>query len=690
MPGWYIHMDVARKALASLDSNPTAALVFGANGPDAATLTKIARDNPTYAALGAIGPDIFFMLPDFKPPLGPMLWNLAREVELLFTLWDDHFLGPYESAMGPIGDNLQDELNALSGGLKDTIETIFGEAISILKDEIIRLITQQYDFFGLLSSGVPSGFDEQTFYWSDMLHYRETYRFGAVLWKRAANEADPVLKARFQAFALGWMSHLATDVTGHAFVNQKAGGPYRLHWQRHHLVENHMDALVYNTDHKAQPIYQEMSNAALHLWLAFNPDGSSRVDCFKPEPNPPYPDGDHSADIVGRHAVWDVDSDMPDELAQFIADALKDVYWPLNNPPPAPVPSPTRGPAALNSSATGPVACCPTIISTLDGRVPFATGGFAEKQDIIGAYFLLYKYVKFTTTDYYKIRRPEPPDVFVIPSFPSPPGSGDSDPGPGASSDNSSFDDALDFLLALFAWAAWLGEVALWPAALIAGIVGGAVTYPLRLVLYETMELPLYNLWLGVHAYLTMTGYVMPMPGELNAGLNTLGVSVSDGWAATVVALGTPDGGLTPATIAGDPSGGLETGFPKDVVMDPPGFITGIFGPLFQVSANGEFPSEFNRPWRWPDKDNQGNIVNVELPQSVAGPYVAGMNATALFGSSPGDNNVRQAFENAKNESTTIGLAAQHLRRGKHLGDPQDYTAYVVAKLTRDQLDLMR
>jgi hypothetical protein len=38
------------------------------------------------------------------------------------------------------------------------------------------------------------------------------------------------------------MTHLATDVTGHAFVNQISGGPFRTHWQRHHLVENHLDA----------------------------------------------------------------------------------------------------------------------------------------------------------------------------------------------------------------------------------------------------------------------------------------------------------------------------------------------------------------------------------------------------------------------------------------------------------------
>jgi hypothetical protein len=674
MPGWYIHMNVARKALAGLQANSAAASIFNSNGMDAAAIAAIAETNPAYVALGAIGPDIFFLLPDFKPPVGNMLWKLATVIREFYTAWDETFLGPYESAMGPIGENLNDELNALSGGLKETIEGISTQATNLLKEFILKLILQQYDFFGLLSSGVPAGFDEQTFFWSDMLHYRQTYRFGAELWQRAAAESDPVQKGRFQAFALGWISHLATDVTGHAFVNEKAGGPYRLHWQRHHLVENHMDAQVYGHDHGGQPIYQQMANSALHLWLAFNPDGSSRVNVFDPEPNPFYPDGDHSADIVGRHAVWDYDSDMPDELALFIADTLKAVYTP-----------------ALTTSDKGMVACCPTIISTLDGRVPIETGGFAEKEDIVGAYWWLYHYVKWTTTDYYKIRRPEPPEVFVIPSFPSTPGSGDSDPGPGASSGSSLGDDnALDFLLSLFAWAAWLAEVAVWPVAAIAGIVAGTATYPLREVLYEAIELPLYNLWLGVHTYLAMTGYVMPMPGEINAGLNTLGVSVDDNWAITLVALGDPDGGLTPAEITTDPSGNAKTGYPKDVLLDPPSFISSIFSDIFKVGAppvNGELPSEFTRPWRWPGKDNEGHTVNIEYPQSAAGSFVAGQDATALFGSSPGSNEARKRFEKAMNEAETIGAAIELLPNGKHLGDPMDYSAYLVATLTRIGLD---
>ena len=47
MPGWYIHMNVARKALANLAANPSAAAIVGANGPHATVVSNIAKANPT-------------------------------------------------------------------------------------------------------------------------------------------------------------------------------------------------------------------------------------------------------------------------------------------------------------------------------------------------------------------------------------------------------------------------------------------------------------------------------------------------------------------------------------------------------------------------------------------------------------------------------------------------------------------
>jgi hypothetical protein len=64
------------------------------------------------------------------------------------------------------------------------------------------------------------------------------------------------------------------------------------------------------------------------------------------------------------------------------------------------------------------------------------------------------------------------------------------------------------------------------------------------------------------------------------------------------------------------------------------------------------------------------------------------MDANALFGSMPGTDNARKILEGAKNEGDTIEHVRALLRLNEHLGDPQDYTAYLIATLTRDNIDL--
>ena len=233
--------------------------------------------------------------------------------------------------------------------------------------------------------------------------------------------------------------------------------------------------------------------------------------------------------------------------------------------------------------------------------------------------------------------------------------------------------DIFSFLIDLLAWAEYLIEVAVWPEAVIAGIIGGALTYGAREALYEYVELPLYNLWLGIHSFLAMTGYVMPMPVELNSGLNTLGVSVANDWQNVIDALADPDGGFTTNTISIDPSGRIRTALPKDVLLDPPSAIGGFAQMVTAggIVVNGEYPSEFTRPWLWPARDNQGDVLYVEQAQSVGGPFVAGMDATALFGASPGTANARNQFESAQNEAQTISIATTLLPAGEHLGDSE-------------------
>jgi hypothetical protein len=182
-----------------------------------------------------------------------------------------------------------------------------------------------------------------------MFHYRSTCAYPKELWKLATQhladadkmEADlgagghvltdaenqSVADARAAAeseaaFAIGWITHCATDVTGHPFTNAKCGGPFRLHWQRHHLVENHFDAAGYNVAHMGAPVYEELGTSALHFRVAFRlkqeaPCNGSRFapmyDYFTDFPA--YPVGETAIDDEKRTRFFDVDpGELPDHL----------------------------------------------------------------------------------------------------------------------------------------------------------------------------------------------------------------------------------------------------------------------------------------------------------------------------------------------------------------------------------------
>jgi hypothetical protein len=668
MPGWYIHMDAAREAIAGLASNDRAAAIFSADGgPSAADLQTIAQNNTAYVALGAIGPDIFFLLPDFKPPVGTGLWGAANIARILFQWWDDNFLGPFESVMSPIEANASNQADALTGGLASQLSDIFTRAVKFLHDIMLLMISRNYDVYGLLSSGQPSGFDEQVFFWSDMLHYRKTYEFAHRLWTDAVASGNDAHKA----FALGWMTHLATDVTGHCFVNEKCGGPYRLHWQRHHLVENHMDAKVYDSEHGGQSIYQMISNSAQHMWIAFNPDGSSYLDYFAfPQPGRNYDPADNPQANLDRKNVWDVDSAMPPDLAEFIANALREVYTP-----------------ATAASPLGAAAAAPKIIQDI---APDHADGFPNADDIVATYWWLFKYVKWTTTDYYKIRRPEPPELIFIQPFPSLPGTGDFDPAPVISS-NLSVDasEVRDHALLALAWLTYLEQVLTYPVTVLAGIITSAATIPLRETIYELLELPLYNAWLAVHWYFAMTGYVLPMASEINPGLTTLGASVAvDALAGLAMSLADVYGGLPQAPLVANEASGHDRNdeYPRDVCLDTAGYVSALVNKAIQrpCAWDSQAPSEFTRPWRFPLANDAGVPIPVEMPPAAASPYKALQDATVLMGHAPGDNAVRAQFEACANEAQTSALAHSALANNTHLGDPVDYSAYVIAKLTRN------
>src|SRR5439155_24225829 len=175
-------------------------------------------------------------------------------------------------------------------------------------------------------------------------HYRKTYQFARQLYANAllADEGKPADEPsrvpKQQAFALGWMSHCATDVAAHPFTNAKSGGPYRTHWQRHHVIENHMDAFVYGLRHMPMTNYDSVDTAALQFRLAFRkgapmPDPTMPDDVPGPDyfPSswayPTYPEGDHAGDAAARKAIFDLDTeDFPEHICELLQMTMLDVY----------------------------------------------------------------------------------------------------------------------------------------------------------------------------------------------------------------------------------------------------------------------------------------------------------------------------------------------------------------------------
>ncbi len=672
MAGWFLHLDIARRAARSIDGATALDGILTSDGPDGSALRTLAEGQPGYLALGAIGPDLFFLLPDFKPPMGGRLWTVAATVREIYSALDTHLLEPLADNLGPVLDGYGDLANAVSGGLLGQLGEIAELGTKIITDALKVVAIRQYDFMSLLSSGVPAGFDEQLFFWSDTLHYRQTYRVATRLWQRAGDEADPVRRERFQAYALGWMAHLGTDVITHTFVNQKVGGPYRNHWQRHHLVENHMDARVYNDQVGGDGLYPNVSSSALHLWLAFNPDGSSRVDCFQPQPGPDYDPGDGLQAELSRKGAWDLDPVLPDDLAAFLAATIRDVYT-----------------EDLQASPLGQEACCPTILSALDERVPIEGNGAPVAEDIELAYWYMFQYVKKITTDFYTLRPPEAPQLIELPAFPPPPGSG-AESGPDEN-DAGVFDDILEFLVALLAWILYLGEIILWALSLLPSLVASLATYPARAVLHELVELPLYNMWLGLHYFLTMTGYTLPLPGEINQGLTQLGRSPQGSWPEVLVALDLVDGGLIAGSQPNEASGrDLQKAYPLDVQLDDVDQIPVVSALIASFQGKTELPSAFVQPWSFPTTNLEGLPVPNEHPLTEASPYRAMTDVLDMLASMPGSMDARERFESAASEAESIQVSREALETGETLGDPIDYVRYLMARLTRTTTDASR
>jgi hypothetical protein len=346
MPKYGVHQVVLANAIRGLDD-------IGSEAGH--TLAQ----NYDLAMLGAIGPDMFFWAPDYD--VVERLLGIYKAYDEVRSAYDRYVEQPIRKIFEQVGDEIEDVLPATYGITEATIESL-RETVSLFEKTItttglaaalggINLVTEAASLPNFLATlfaefTPPRQFnaDEKEWYWFDMLHYRNTGDFARNLVLEANTSGQ-------RAYAYGYLSHIATDLTGHPFVNQIVGGPFRLHVQRHAIAENFIDSRVFDTEYD-EPISQtlfkklelrkpdlpgeilELINGAFHSTYTGPPDSPKFLTASQIRET--YENLYIVLEMMDRLAVPYPTNPFPG-LGRILADALEDLLQPPPNAPPSPV-----------------------------------------------------------------------------------------------------------------------------------------------------------------------------------------------------------------------------------------------------------------------------------------------------------------------------------------------------------------
>jgi hypothetical protein len=256
--------------------------------------------NHPYFFLGCQGPDfLFFNTKDMNPVLDKL-------VKFYFEVYDfiENFKKTVLQAVPqPVLDALESFDEAVDEVIEDSallseIKQFFDDVNRILTGfvailvEMVKKFISDFNLFDIIShpyrDGVPTG---EKWWWFDALHYRKTGKYAKALLDLSSPSTPEHL------YAIGYLTHFATDTVGHPYVNIISGGPYRSYAQRHKTGENYQD--VFNFLNVTS---MDFNRSKLHALYNFNFTGS--ITDEEPDPN----------------------TNLPSGLSQLIADAINKVY----------------------------------------------------------------------------------------------------------------------------------------------------------------------------------------------------------------------------------------------------------------------------------------------------------------------------------------------------------------------------
>ena len=206
-------------------------------------ISQIIKNNEKYYKMGSLGPDMLFFAPDYGQDIKELLEQITSFYETIIEPIEEFYgtyIEPVAEFVGDVESTIDEEVfcglfKEVGNQCDHTMNLVSG----LINNFTFLAADRNIDIFDMMQPAIQKGEDEKSWYWFDMLHYRKTGDFAKNMWNNANTDKE-------KAFVLGYITHIAADITGHPFVNTAVGGPARSHNQRHHFVENMMDSWVYD------------------------------------------------------------------------------------------------------------------------------------------------------------------------------------------------------------------------------------------------------------------------------------------------------------------------------------------------------------------------------------------------------------------------------------------------------------
>jgi hypothetical protein len=462
-----------------------------------------------FANLGAVGPDIFYAVADYGSDLQDLenfLVKIGGTFECISEL------------MGKVDRYVSGIESTITFGISDELNKTFNLISGVIKEGLLALVVDAgFNAWPVFEPARQKDQPREGWFWADYLHYVRSGKFARALLKNSEGNQN------LTAYAFCYLTHYVTDVVGHPYVNQVVQAPWRLYWQLHHLVENFIDAYVWDRWHIPLPAPAPPSTEEQPLKSIVsvpNPMGSGAPFTFA---------GLNDLISIGISNIGDPVDGLVGAVCQKIEQGLFDLGVAENIDSLTPERVGLRRLDRINGKTLKEVYDEPhQNPGHPENLAPGRPGGYPTEEDIGAAYGVFRLVLKLATEE--KIQEPKMPDIFgdigaavkkiaddisidlgSIPPFPVPSTNG-----------SFSWDSLWDAIKNIAKWFADAAEAI--GNAIFDFIkdtitaAGTVVTEPIKYALFLLNKF-LFSLYRNFREVLVLAGYYVPFTEELTVNI---------------------------------------------------------------------------------------------------------------------------------------------------------------------------